>query len=300
MSGGNIADPAVVAGERSTLAGRGEPSASVVVVAYNTPPGILGENLRALARQTTADFETILVDNSDRSDIGPIVGARSLLYLKLRKNYGLSLARNVGIDRSRGAIVIFLDDDAVPAPDFVAQHIRAHERQEIVGLRGRAAPRTRTIYNRLTTQYDLGEEALPYPVNLEGNSSFRREILLQMGGFREDLAGAGGYEGIELSYRIIQRLRDRSKLIYHPGPVIRHDFCGSFRKYVRKLARHARHRELLRRTHPELFAFLAGYPPPPARAKAPPSPLTAGRLWLIGRGASLLLRLDRMRHRHAR
>lgn len=36
-------------------------------------------------------------------------------------------ARNLGIRRAKGDVVIFVDDDVLVAPDFVREHVRAHE-----------------------------------------------------------------------------------------------------------------------------------------------------------------------------
>ncbi|MBZ0120865.1 MAG: glycosyltransferase [Sandaracinaceae bacterium] len=38
-------------------------------------------------------------------------------------------ARNLGISRAIGEVVVFVDDDVLVRPDFVAEHVRAHERQ---------------------------------------------------------------------------------------------------------------------------------------------------------------------------
>lgn len=289
----------VIAKECWTTSEKDTPRASVVIVAYNTPRHLLRENLQSLSRQTTIDFETIVVDNSDRKDIHNVLTPYSIRYVKLQRNFGLSVARNVGIRIAKGDIAIFLDDDAIPAENFVEQHLKAYETGGIVGLRGKILPRTRTIYNRLTNQYDLGDRVFPYPVNQEGNSSFKIGLLRELEGFREDLAGAGGYEGAELSCRIVRRLGDRNRLIYYPGACIRHDFCGSFAKYVRKLIRHSRHREILEKAQPGLSAFIRTYPPPEP-ASSMPSCWTRAQLWLIRKGASICLRAYEFLHSHGR
>ena len=286
-------DRALIARERATEQSGIRPRASVVVVVYNTPRRVLGKNLQALARQSIADFETIIVDNSDKKDLESLICAFPVRYFKLQENFGLCLARNAGIHFAEGEIVIFLDDDAIPARDFVEQHLLAHQTNDIAGLRGKSLPRSGTIYNRLAVHYDLGAAAFPFYINLEGNASFKKEILLEMGGFRQDLKNAGGYEGAELSFRIINHFRNKNKLIYFPGAVIYHDFCGSFAKYMRKLKRHVLYKKLLMDAYPGLFDFLKIYELPAGlHANQELSPLTRGRLWVIRKAAAIFLRLN--------
>ncbi len=51
-------------------------------------------------------------------------------------------ARNLGIRRAKGDVVIFVDDDVLVAPDFVREHVRAHEGLAeagiVIGYRHRA------------------------------------------------------------------------------------------------------------------------------------------------------------------
>lgn len=51
-------------------------------------------------------------------------------------------ARNMGIERAEGDVLIFVDDDVLVADDFVVEHVRAHLEQEapaiVIGYRHRA------------------------------------------------------------------------------------------------------------------------------------------------------------------
>jgi GT2 family glycosyltransferase len=118
-----------------------KPNASVIIVTYNNSDLLL-LNLDNLNKQIVSDFEIIIIDNNEKIDIFPLIKKYPINYIKLKKNYGLSFARNIGIKLARGEIVIFLDDDAIPAPDFVEKHINAYKEYNIYGLRGKAIPRT--------------------------------------------------------------------------------------------------------------------------------------------------------------
>jgi len=243
------------------------PEASVIIVTYNTNQKLLSQNLDSLKNQLNNKFEIIIVDNSDKKDVKSIVSSYSLKYIKLNKNYGLSLARNIGIKFARGDIVIFLDDDAIPAKNFVKEHIRAHNECNILGLRGKSLPRTSTIYNYLVSHYDYGNQIIPSIINLEGNSSFKRDMLIEIGGFNPELLGAGGYEGLELTYRIIKKYEDKNKLIYYPNTVIYHDYSSNFIKYLKKALRHAKYRNIIEAQFKDIFKFFREYHLSPKNSK---------------------------------
>ena len=82
------------------------PEASVIIVTYNTNKKLLSQNLGSLDMQTNKDFEIIIVDNSDKADVKQIISSYRLKYIKLNKNYGLSLARNIGIKFAKGNIIL--------------------------------------------------------------------------------------------------------------------------------------------------------------------------------------------------
>ncbi|MCP4149919.1 MAG: glycosyltransferase family 2 protein [bacterium] len=251
-------DKSIIEKEKLTPCSSDQPESSVVIVTYNTPKELFLRVLESLANQTIDRFEVIVVDNSDSSRLESLVNDFSFKYLKLKENYGPSIARNTGAYYSQADILIFLDDDAIPAPDFVEQHIRAYKEHDIVGLRGKALPRTNSIYIYFALNYDLGDKVFPYFNNLEGNSSFRKDIFLDIGGFLTELR-TPGHEGPELSYRIIRRLNDKSKLIYYPAAVIYHDNCNSFRKFYRKQKRHRSNNDFLTERIQGFLEFMQSY-----------------------------------------
>lgn len=125
--------------------------ASIVIPTYNRAAKL--ENLlRCLERQRGVPaFEVLVCDDGSSDDTRAVAesaaGRIDLRYLHQPDlGFRAGQARNMGISAARGEIVIFLDDDTLPAPDFVAAHLRAHRQSTarpgspavVIGLRYRA------------------------------------------------------------------------------------------------------------------------------------------------------------------
>ena len=86
---------------------------SVVIPVHNAS-AYLGEAIESVLQQKTRhDIELIVVDDasSDRSaEIAAAYGTK-LTLIRLEKNRGASVARNIGIARARGNFYAFLDAD---------------------------------------------------------------------------------------------------------------------------------------------------------------------------------------------
>lgn len=226
-------------------------AATVVVVTHELAVDELERTLTALDAQTANRYEVVLVDNGRGLEPTRFSAYESLREIvRLERNRGPNPARHVGTERAAGDVVIFLDDDALPADDFVAAHRRAHAEHDIVAARGKVLPRTDTVFNRVGTHGDLGDRPGPYPINTEGNCSFDRATFLSYGGFPADV---WGHEGLALSHRIRQH-EPRERLLYYPDAVVYHDFATSYASLARTKARHKRARAQLRSAYPGLFA----------------------------------------------
>lgn len=95
---------------------------SIIIPIYNTER-YLAECLDSVINQTYADLEIILVDDGSSDDSGAIAKE----YLKndarikyiYQNNSGVSSARNVGIKKSKGEYICFVDSDDYVSNDFV-------------------------------------------------------------------------------------------------------------------------------------------------------------------------------------
>jgi GT2 family glycosyltransferase len=95
---------------------------SAFVIATRNRPGDLRDTVASVAAQTVLPAELCIVDSSDETPTRPEIEelcagvGLSLTYVHPAPR-GLTVQRNVGIDRTKGDPVFFIDDDVALAPD---------------------------------------------------------------------------------------------------------------------------------------------------------------------------------------
>ena len=95
---------------------------SVVIATFNQAER-LRLVLRGLQEQILSPnrFEVLVIDDGCTDNTVAIAESRqmdNLRVISLRENMGRNAARNRGIEEARGELVVFLDGDALPAPDL--------------------------------------------------------------------------------------------------------------------------------------------------------------------------------------
>ena len=107
------------------------PTISVAIPTHNRQE-LLRRVLAALAKQTYPmdQFEVIVVvDGSDDGTEEMLKALQNPYELRVlqQPQGGPSRARNVAIAAARGQVIIFLDDDVIPVPQFVSTHAAIHQ-----------------------------------------------------------------------------------------------------------------------------------------------------------------------------
>lgn len=111
----------------------GDLAASVVITTYNRREA-LELSLDAFTRQTVSprDFEILVVDDGCTDDTWAALTRRAdpfaLRLFRQPGNRGISAARNVALGEARGRYVILVSDDLVVPEEFLATHLRTHDR----------------------------------------------------------------------------------------------------------------------------------------------------------------------------
>jgi len=209
---------------------------SVVIPTYNRYE-TLKRNLNLLAAQTLAmeDFEVIVIDDGSSDETPRFLAEfsqRSPYQLKVitQKNSGQGVARNAGIEIAEGEIILFLGDDMLTNPDFLAAHLRFHtanpeKAKAALGIVAWHPEIKPTHFMRwLVTsgiQFKFSDLHKGKPVDFHrfytSNLSLKREFL---GSERFDNRFHGwGFEDTELGYRLEKK---GLQLIFHPEAVALH------------------------------------------------------------------------------
>lgn len=148
---------------------------------------------------------------------------------------GLSGARNSGVEASTGRVIAFLDDDAVPAPDWLARMAEAHAAGGAIAVGGAVEPiwvepRPRWFPKEFDWVVGCSYAGLPReraavrnPIG--ASMSVPREVFEHVGGFRDGLGRLGsapfGCEETELCIRARRRWRERV-VVYDPAIRVGH------------------------------------------------------------------------------
>lgn len=241
------------------------PQVTVSVVSHNRRERLV-QVLEALAGQAypAEAIEAVVVLDGSTDGSAEHVRALELPYavrLIEQDNRGPAAARNRSLMEASAPIIITLDDDIVPEPDFVAAHADAHRRageaHVALGHCPQATPvndlaslsgwhwyadfyRRRSEPNHIWNYADFGE----------GNASLPRDLVREVGGWDEQFTDNQDWE---LALRLLERGAGFSDC---PAAVGLHYAEVGLASVLRKERVHGRADVALARKHPRLLSHL--------------------------------------------
>jgi len=212
-----------------------KPLVSIIVPTYNEEADI-GRTMDALAAQTYRPLEVIVVDaSSDRTPEIVQSYAECIPNLRLirqRPKPGVSVARNDGLREAKGEIVVILNADVYPNPDFIERIVPYYERgADYLSVESEVTNTDHLFPRYIQAHHAYDQAHNPDEAAWTEGFSVRRDAALAVGGFPEhfgrNTAGEDGVftEGLErLGYRAA---RDNSIVVPHIAP-------AAFREYWRQ------------------------------------------------------------------
>lgn len=239
---------------------------SVIIPTYNRK-SLLREALASLARQTYPrdGFEVLVVD--DGSTDGTEAVSTEAFPFTLRylwqSNQGDAAARNLGVQQSQADFLVFLDDDILVEPGYLAHLINAHDTCQnriVVGTcnlwLAETTPFSQSVPTSLASDQTQTITELPFRDVFSNNMSLRRNAYFKIGMMQGlDFPGSSMWCDLDFSYRAYRQgfefRRSSTAVCWHRDHTVRS--LDVHKKRVRTAAFRA---VVLFQKYPELLAHL--------------------------------------------
>ncbi len=174
-------------------------SASLVIVTVNRADS-LDRTLTSLHQIRYENFEVIVVNGPSTDHTADVIAIHAAgLRAYATDQVNISASRNIGLAHARGDVVVFIDDDAVPEPDWLERLLEPYADAQVATVGGFirdaggfAFQARYTVCDRFgdtrafasPEDFSLDDETF---LSLTGtNFSARRASLLSIGGFDEE------------------------------------------------------------------------------------------------------------------
>lgn len=190
--------------------------------------------LDSLIRQTFSDFEVIVVDQSNDEETHNLVqnekySQLSIAYMRISKK-GLSHARNIALQRSRGRYFALVDDDAAYSDNFLENAYEMLRSKDKIILSGRIHSYIDGSYN---IRYDSLRAGKPLSIrkiiNMAPSASLIVPIQLYEAGivFDENFGVGAKFGACEETDYILQAFGCGYKIVYNPEMIVYHPTISS-------------------------------------------------------------------------
>ncbi len=263
--------------------------------AADTLPACLEACARILGRDGLK--EIILVDDHSTDDTAAIVARYPVTYLQAG-GYGPGAARNTGWRHAKTPLVWFIDADCVPHPSALRELRRGMANAGVAAVGGSYANLCRHSLLSCLIHEEIMQRhlAMPDEVNFLAtyNVLYRRDVLVELNGFEEELVncnGSCGAEDAELAFRVQNagyRLRfcTTSRVGHYHQTDLRTYFRVQHRHGYWRVPLYLRH---LRKSFGDSYSNLIDHVQPPLAMLLLVALLASGSWKLIAICAALLL-----------
>lgn len=224
---------------------------SIVIPTYNRP-NLLNRCLSSLLTQDIGpEYEIIVVsDGLDEASQKAIAafGSKVIKHFELETHKGPAAARNLGVQKSSGELIMFTDDDTLPTDTWANAFWNCYQRHgdHFVAFVGRVlVPLTER-----PTDYELNISGLESAEFVTANCAITRDAFEVSGGFDESFTMAWR-EDSDLHFKLI---KCAIPIIKCPEAEVRHPVRKSSWNVSLASEKKNMFNALLYKRHPELYS----------------------------------------------
>lgn len=205
---------------------------SVVIPTYNRNR-VLVQTIKSVLNQKFKNFELLIVDQSKKHDkftqnFLEKVKSENVKYYKIGPP-SLPAARNFGLKKARGKIIIYIDDDVILDDGFIKAHYESYIKKKAVAVAGRIKEKNKPVSHELLylrkTSFGAGNfNYLKYgfaQTSQGCNMSFKKHLLLKVGGFDTNFIGNAMREETDLCFKLRKMGK---KILFNPNASLFHLF----------------------------------------------------------------------------
>jgi len=212
-----------------------------VIVCTRDRPDALDRCLAALGHQDYPSLDVIVVDNAGSDSATREIARRHGARYVFEPDRGLSRARNRGVSVSTADVVAFVDDDAVPAPGWLASLAREFADSKVSAATGKIVLKAPTDDPALLAECRAyaerrGDERIVldrrHPrwfvlcnfggIGDGGNMAFRRSDVSLWMGFDVRLGRGALIDGGEDQHAFFSLIARGGRMVYTPLAVVEH------------------------------------------------------------------------------
>jgi glycosyltransferase involved in cell wall biosynthesis len=229
------------------------PRVSVVVCAYNAER-TMDQCLASLAVLNYPDYEVIVVNDGSRDRTLEIAEGHGYCRIISQPNRGLSVARNVGAEAATGEIVAYTDSDCVADRDWLTYLVAKMEASHLAACGGpnfpppedNLVPAAVAVAPGGPTHVLISDEVAEHIAGC--NMAFRRDVLMQLGGFDPTYRAAG--DDVDICWRF----QDAGYTIgFSPAAVVWHFRRNTVAAYCAQQRGYGKAEALVYSKHPFRF-----------------------------------------------
>lgn len=213
---------------------------SVIIATYNRANFLrkLLNDFSLQAVDSRFDFEVVIVDNNSSDQTKAVVepfihhSPERFVYL-FEKRQGKSLALNSGIQKARGDIFAFTDDDVHLDPCWLKNLVECFLQHGCDGVGGKVVAQfpedapawikdNVDLLQGAVVFYDYGDEILHFDKPMfefvGANQAFRREVFLDCGLYRTDIGPGHMTNGEDTEF--VKRVINAGKRLFYCGKAL--------------------------------------------------------------------------------